>query len=140
DQQTTQFKPPEERFPILPPRAKFFDDYPDEVTNDSTLGDDFDAFAASRAWYGYAQDPLLNPQLRRRPRQLTTVIFQGYPARAQAYLGERLEQEGWFDEEGWVIKDWFPQFPSQPDGPKRPVTVGGGRKWAEDAYERAFQM
>ena len=47
----------------------------------------------------------------------TTFIFQGYPPRAQAYVGERLEQEGWFDAQGWEIRDWFPESPDRPDGP-----------------------
>src|SRR5439155_18531550 len=48
-------KPADEQFPILPPK---FDFKPDQPTGESDLGDDFDNFGASRAWFAYAQMPL----------------------------------------------------------------------------------
>lgn len=120
------------RFPVLPGPSRYFD--PSEITYDTDLDYTFDNFDASRAWFGYAQDPLPG----RKPRYLTTVIFQGYPARAQAYLAEKWELEGWFDE-AWEITDWFPEKLSDPDGKKKTVAVGGGKNWAEDAWESAFQ-
>jgi hypothetical protein len=135
EQRATPLRPLEERFPVLPPHSRFD---PNEVTYDSPLGDDFDNYAAARAWYGYAQDPI--DYLGMRPRYMAKILFQGYPARAQFYIGERLEQEGWFDSEGWEITKWFPESPSQPRGPKRSVWVGTGRNWAAEAWERAYQM
>ena len=38
---------------------------------------------------------------------LAAVIFRHYPARAQSYVGERLQQEGWYDEDGWEVPNWF---------------------------------
>jgi hypothetical protein len=137
-QQASRLKAPEDRWPVMPtPRADEAYD-PGEYTNDSPLADDFDSYECSRAWYVYAQVPL--DQKNRRPRHMAKILFQGYPARAQFYVGERREQEGWFDEDGWVIRNWFPESPSQPEGPKRSVALGTGRRWAGDAWEKAFQM
>jgi len=135
----TPLKPPGERFPILPPRSRFEPDEP--LYRDVGQIPDYlaDNFIAARSWFGYAQDPLTMPQPRRP--HLRPVIFQSYPARVQAYLGERLEQEGWFDLEGWQIKDWFPLHKSQPNGPKTTVTVGADHDkwWAQEAWEKAYQ-
>jgi len=77
----------------------------------------------------------------RRPRLLSPVIFQGYPSRAQHYLAERLEKEGWFDETGWEIPKWeFPKEKLQPQGPQTLITVGKARLWAEEAWDKAYQM
>ena len=38
---------------------------------------------------------------------MTTVIFRDYPAQAQRFTAERLQDEGWFDDSGWEIPDWF---------------------------------
>jgi hypothetical protein len=135
EQGVTPLKELAERFPVLPPHSRFD---PTELTYDSPLADDFDNYAASRAWYSYAQDPIEAPD--RRPRYMAKILFQGYPARAQAYVAERREQEGWFDREGWEIPNWFPESPSQPQGPKRVVAVGTDQNWAADAWDRAFQM
>jgi hypothetical protein len=67
-------------------------------------------------------------------------IFRGYPARAQCYIAERREQEGWFDETGWTINDWFPQTLSDPDGPKRSLKVGESVRWAAEPWELTHQM
>lgn len=126
--EATPKRAPADRFPILPPRAPRSAEY--EYTNESALGGEFDNFAASRAWYNYAQEPV-EPPLLRIPRMMAKVLFQGQPPRAQAYIAERLQKEGWFDEEPWTITEWFPQ----------PVPVGDdGRNWSGDAWERARQM
>ncbi|HEV3256600.1 MAG TPA: hypothetical protein VG013_06970 [Gemmataceae bacterium] len=137
---STPLKPPEERFPILPPRSQYDPDEP--LYRDVGQIPDYlaDNFVAARSWFSYAQDPLSMPQPR-QPR-LRSAIFRSYPARAQAYLGERLEHEGWFDLEGWQIKDWFPRNKSQPNGAKTTVTVGADHDnwWAAEAWEKAYQM
>lgn len=134
-------QPPDKRFPLLPPpgAAKF---NPNELDNDSDLPYDTDNFDLARVWYGYAQDPLsLTPP--RRPRQLSQVIFESYPARAQAYKADILEKNGWIDPQGWTITDWFPLNRAQPSAAKRPVVVGNrtdGKWWSQEAWERAYDM
>src|SRR5262249_3761037 len=142
--QPTRLKPLSERFPIMPPRSQFGGDA-ELIEDRSELGDDTDNYAVARAWYGYAQDPLdEDPSARVIKRKLkynmAKVIFQGYPARAQFYVAERREEEGWFDADGWEITNWFPESPTLPDGPKRALAVGTGRAWAAEAWEKAHQM
>jgi hypothetical protein len=136
DQSHSPLMPLAERFPVLPPHSKFD---PNDLTYDSDLTDDIDNYAVARAWFGYAQDPLLEPLLK-HPRYMSQPIFEGYPARGQAYVGERLEKEGWFDTDGWEIRDWFPDRNSQSEAAKRVVTVGNTHDWGVDAWERAFQL
>lgn len=122
----------EDRFPVLPPReSKLF---PNEMTNDSDLPDDFNNFGAARAWFSYAQDPTDEAVSEpvRLPKMLTLIIFQGYPARAQAYLAERLQKEGWFDDEPWTCKDWFAGGPVKLGDPRR--------NWSGEAWQHAYQM
>jgi hypothetical protein len=64
------------------------------------------------------------------------VIFRHLPIRAQAFVGERLEKEGWFDDSAWSIDEdrsglerWFPE---------KSVAVGGGANLTEAAWARAF--
>lgn len=132
-------QPAEKRFPLLPPTGSLFNSR--ELDNDSTLSYDTDNFDLARAWYSYAQDPL-RPSVHKKPRQLSQVIFEGYPARAQAYKAEYLEKNGWIGPEGWTIKDWFPQNRARREGPKKPVPVGehGDTWWTQEAWERAYQM
>jgi hypothetical protein len=121
----TPKKSPERRFPILPPSHRYARD---EYTSESVLPDYFDNFLASRSWMSYAQEPY--EESKRAPRKPATLIFLGYPARAQAYYAERIEKEGWFDQEGWIITDWFGE----------PFAVGEGRDWGVEAWRKAFDM
>ncbi len=134
-ERTSRLRSKSERFPPLPDSQKF---NPNEITDDSDLADDFDNYCAARAWYGYSQDPINAGKSRKSGMHVS--LFQGYPARAQAYYGENLEDEGWFDETGWEISDWFPREAAQPRAGTRAVTVGKGRAWAMDAWERAYRM
>ena len=130
-----------DRFPILPERQK----HPGELSFDrlDLLTDEFDAYTAARAWYSYAQEPLpptdpkrpgmaqpITDRVHQHMPQMTVAIFRNWPARAQSYIGERLEEEGWFDTEGWPINDWFGSGE---------VRVGSGRRWAQEAWEAARQ-
>jgi hypothetical protein len=109
----------EEKFPVLPPAHQ-------PAFNQETLNAESppleaaDAYAVARAWFNYALEPIPPPDVlpgsvqpiqnrgkERKPRYMTTVIFLAYPAQGQRYIGERLQQEGWFDDAGWVIPDWF---------------------------------
>ncbi len=104
-----------EQFPVLPP---FFD--PNEV-NPSTpeFDDTFDAFHAARAWFVYSTlvlpPPISEPdghteytmydRFRYRiPIAPTMIIFRQGAMRAQTYLAERLQKEGWFDSD----TRWYP--------------------------------
>jgi hypothetical protein len=140
-QETTPLKPVNDRFPPLPPPSRYGSLW-DELTFDSPssqLGDSLDNFSVARAWFCYSQDPLTDEHPR-RPRLLSTVIFQGYPSRAQHYVAERLEKEGWYNA-GWEIPKWeFPADKLAPQGPQIAITVGKGESWAANAWEKAFQM
>lgn len=136
--QAFPLKPVDNRFPILPPPSRFDPSEP-YTLNTTLFPDDFNNYDAARAWFGYSQDPVDDPNVNRKPRYLTLVIFQGYPARAQAYRAERLEEDGWFGKEGWTIEDWFPD-PARGGASTQPVVVGGDREWAKDAWSKAFEM
>jgi hypothetical protein len=139
---------PAERFPILPPRH----DSPFDATalsDESTLRDDIDGYAAAHAWFCYAQEPLPEPgklpgssvpikdrTRQRRPKHMATLIFRNYPAQGRRFMAERLQQEGWFDDEGWDISEWFEQA-RDASVAGREVKVGGGIKWSEEAWKRA---
>ena len=121
DQRESQLLDPKRQFPILPPALA--DHWPDPTKQDlnaDRLEDPIDVFLACKTWYEYAQKPLPPPnpdpglkekdydRLRyRNAKQMASQIFRGYPARGQAYIAENLEAEGWFDGEGWLVKDWF---------------------------------
>ncbi|MSR32079.1 MAG: hypothetical protein EXR99_11285 [Gemmataceae bacterium] len=144
-----------QRFPLLPPPRRVerpqVEFLPGELTHESKLGDEFDAFADARAWYGYSQEPIPPPgdlpgstseitdrSRQRKPRQIATLIFRNYPARAQSYIAERLEQEGWYDDSGWRIPGWF-EGDNFSDG--QPALIGGGReKWSLKSWEDAARM
>jgi hypothetical protein len=121
-----------------------------------------DVFLICRTWYQYAQEPL-PPALKdegvtveqekhrqkldrlrreehinfRDSKTMATPIFRSYPSRAEAFMAEALQQEGWFDEEGWLIRGWFePLDPNQPD-----LQVGSETKYhAGPVWRRAYEM
>jgi len=137
----------EQRFPVLPPspkRVKHRQVYdPSALDDDSALYDHTDAYAVAHGWYCYAQEPLpppgdlpgstqeiTNRARHRRPRNMTTMIFRNYPAQGRRYMAERLQQEGWYDEEGYDLSEWFPT--------RQGVMIGGGHRWSQDAWETAY--
>ena len=145
----------EQQFPILPPPRRVekpqVEFRPGELTYESRLGDEFDAYADARAWYSYSQEPIppadylpgstqaiVDRTRQRKPKNIATLIFRNYPARAQSYIGERLQQEGWFDDTGWRITGWF-DADNFSDG--SPAIIGAGRdKWSQKAWEDAALM
>jgi hypothetical protein len=129
DLEQTPFKAPPEQFPLLPPLDPLVDDTADPAAMD------FDNFMDARDWYTYSVKPVY--QLGRRPQYMAEKIFLGYPARGQHYVAEYLEKEGWFDEEGWKIRGWFPSDKFQ-DG--RDAVVGDGTNWAARAWHKAHEM
>lgn len=148
--------PPEARFPVLPPPpgerhrpSRAFDS--EALHWQSSLDYDIDGYRVAHAWFCYAQEPLpepgdlpgssqpigLNERARkRRPKNMTTLIFRSYPAQGRRYIAERLQDEGWFDEENWDISDWFLNA-SAPTVAGKTVQVGGGRKWSLRAWQDA---
>jgi hypothetical protein len=147
-----------ERFPVLPPPRSYppgsaihiFQPYPDmgeDLTDESPYGqavDSWDGYIVARSWFSYSQEPLpdpddewpgeykpiVDPVHQHLNRHMNTLIFRQYPARAQGYVAERLEEEGWFDNEGWSTKgaEWFPAY------------IGGQENWATNAWSEAFKM
>jgi hypothetical protein len=136
----------DDQFPILPP--------PDPTGRRQVDIDaaDFENHHCSREWYLYANEPLpppdrelsmnpfprsFDPHKHRMPRYMASAIFRGYPSRAQGYIAETLESEGWFDSEGWKITGWFPEdrFSNETE-----AAVGTGKAWAADAWERTRRM
>jgi hypothetical protein len=150
----TNKRPPLERFPVLPASLQF-NGKPHQdsgaLNQDSVLEDHVDAYAVARSWYSYAVEALPEPHdwkpghfkpitdpVHQKIPQFTTQLFRNYPARAQSYVAERLEQDGWFDDTGWLIPDWFPTGTFS-DG--REAVVGGtGRNWAGKSWDEAHNM
>jgi hypothetical protein len=150
-----------DRFPALPPpmdvrrheiwsEAALYDYYPNEVDYNTIPDDGFDGFAASRAWSGYAHEALPPPdpevpgepgpitdRTRQRKSKMTVNLFRNHAPRSQTYVGERLQDEGWFGPEGWLITGWF-ENNRFPDG--RPSRVGTDQNWAEDTWRKAAVM
>jgi hypothetical protein len=122
------------RFPVLPPppdgdeKGERKWEHPPadlrikrDVLHDlRPVADDDDGFALSRSWFVYAQEPVPAPgptpgssepitdrRRQRRPRRMMTILFRQYPALAQQFSVERLQDEAWYDGKGWDIPDWF---------------------------------
>jgi hypothetical protein len=144
-----------EEFPILPPQNKNVPSWHKYVswkdTSLSTASEDFDVFICCRAWYAYAQLPLPeddpDPGMSEKPfdrlhyrlPKMATIIFRTYPARAQAYHGEYLQLDGWYDDSGWFIADWFDSLPEARllGG----VVVGDGERFdSAKAWGKAYDL
>jgi hypothetical protein len=140
-----------DRFPALPPprtvRPPQYRFDPNDLTADQEVRDDDDGYAVARSWYGYAQEPIPDPDempgstkpisdrtRQRKPRYMMTVIFRQQPAQAARGSAERLAEEGWYEEEGWDVPDWFPNDRFGDGGPAR---VGAGRKWLLESWTLA---
>jgi hypothetical protein len=138
--------PPDEQFPVLPPRKS--NELPDP--NDVNFGGvETDVFMVTRAWYEYAQEPL-PPSSRKigevpeavpgrsRMPKMDQYVFRSYPPRAQAYVAEELGKEGWFDGEGWSISGRFADLLGEP--PDQEVLVGKNKLSGRLAWGKAYQM
>jgi hypothetical protein len=136
-----------EGFPVLPPERKGAFDPTALYWAVSALGDDVDAYGVAQSWFAYALEPIppadklpgstqpiTDPVRQRKPRNMTTLIFRSYPAQGRRFMAERLQQEGWFDDEGWDITDWFEDSKEYAG---KQVKVGGGVKWSLDAWVKA---
>jgi hypothetical protein len=140
-----RLRPIDKRFPCLPPLEP--EDESDRADPDRV---GFDCFEVARDWYTYSNKPLppaepeytgvtppYDPRKYRVPRYMASILFRGYPPRAQSYEAEHLEKDGWFDREGWKIAGWFPddQFSNG-----KPAVVGDDVNWAERAWSKASTM
>ena len=152
--------PPDAQFPILPEQQATGKDeyYPGKPTDDT-----FDAFHASRAWFGYSilvippnkrdkgGDPLpwrsprageYDPIRYRMPRAPALAVFRQAPPRSQSYLAERLTKEGWFDRTStWDVDEtsgtnnrWFPP------GPNGEPVLLATQTSSQEAWQRAYEM
>ncbi len=165
DQKESELEEPRKQFPILPPAVPRSSgpegpawpnpkDY--QMTSESV-----DVFLMSRTWYQYAQEPLPPPmkdpgvtfeenkqiqdleRLRkekninyRNAKTMAIQIFRSYPSRAQIYIAENLEAEGWFDDDGWAIKGWFDRGDDEQE-----LQVGTETKHhAGPSWEEAYRM
>jgi hypothetical protein len=146
--ETTKKRPIADRFPSLPP---VLEQDKGALTLDSKLEDrvDIDAFQVARSWFSYAVETLPEPfwipgrykpitdPVRQKLPKFTTQLFRNNPARSQSYAATRLEEDGWFDDQGWLITGWF-QKDQFADG--KSARVGVGRSWAHDAWEQAYSL
>jgi hypothetical protein len=147
-QETPLIRDTREQFPVLPPNTG--EGGPNPALVDFGLTQEsFDVFVLSRAWFEYAQLPVPKPRpypmdeytfekhKHRVPRSPALAIFRSFPPRAQAYAAEVLTEEGWFDADGWLIRDWFAQEQFQGE---RYFRVGTEAKYhSGPAWERAFR-
>ena len=154
---TDDFADPDKQFPVLPPK---FNEGPDEADPGVATLDDFgpvgyfSGFKAARAWFSYSllllPPPLKDeqgepipgptpppgteghdPAKHRVPRLPMMIIFRQGTPRAQSYIAEQEQKEGWFDADGWRIDGWFPD---RPEG----VVVGNGRRaWSQSEWQKA---
>ncbi len=156
DQQESELEEPRRQWPLLPPALDR--DWPDARKLDYALDNEvMDEYVAARSWYQYAQKPL--PDLTQKqyrnvypgldeidydrtryriPKAMVTQIFRSYPSRAQGFAADNRQQEGWFDSDGWLIRDWFDRLPGQ-DGNE--IRVGTDSKYhSRSAWDKAFRL
>jgi excisionase family DNA binding protein len=139
----TDLLPVDKRFPVLPVAA-------DITGRADPAAIDFDNYQVARDWYTYAQEPLppadpvknvtdpddFDHRKYRLPK-FSTNIFRSYPARAQFFVAENLEKEGWFDKDGWTIAGWFPDDKFQ-NGEE--AVVAKGIDWGTEAWAHAHRL
>jgi hypothetical protein len=69
---------------------------------------------------------------QRMPKYMAAILFRQQPARAQSYAAERLQQEGWFDDEGWEVPNWF--------GDRKVVIGTDPGQMSQAAWQDAYKM
>ncbi len=108
-----------QQFPVVPP--PFYRTAGEELNPNQAIGDgNSSAVRASRVWFRYANEviPKPNPEpswpdknyrdperIRRLPSRPTLIIFRQGPMRAQSYIAEQLQQDGWLDDSSWIVDD-----------------------------------
>ena len=128
-------------------------DWPDSQaeTDEQFLKNEWvDVFVLARTWYSYAQKPLPPPQdvlegkpfdrlQHRLPKQMSSVIFRSTPARAQEYVAESLQSEGWFAGEGWLASAAFPRASFPPTALDDRLEFRPGKDDVRYRSDRAWQ-
>lgn len=150
---------PLERFPVLPSRferlsdggfkaRQMFDeeDLTAELFVEKPVPDEVDAFVVAKAWYGYSQECVPDPapmpgdvlppkdRTQRRPKHMSIIVFRTGPARAQTYVAERMQVEGWYDSEPFELTEWF----KPASGRDVPVKIGEERPWSAVAWQKSL--
>jgi hypothetical protein len=143
-------KDPLDQFPILPPHQGSWPD-----TNSTELtSESIDVFLVCRTWYEYAQQPLPPPDQNpnaivpdydklkyRVPKGMVTQIFRQYPARAQVFIAETLEAEGFFDQDGWDASKTFKKWSNRSEVNAEEFTFGKESKYhSRAAWQRGYDM
>jgi hypothetical protein len=142
-------KPALQQFPIMPPPSanRKWRPWPDPKNRDFTA-ESVDVFLVCRIWYEFAQNPLPDPDPNptggvqeydkvrfRIPKGMVTQLFRQYPARAQVYIAETLESEGYFDSDGWDVSEWFNAH-GAPD-----AVIGREQKYhSREAWRQGWEM
>jgi hypothetical protein len=151
---------PLERFPVLPPPPDTWSRQPaskdilskDVIDFTQPIRDEDNGFSISRSWFLYSLEPVPEPgptpgsskpitdrRRQRRPRRMMALLFRQYPAIAQQYCAETLQEEGWYDNSGYDIVGWF-HYPGKPEdcfSDGKTARVGTERSWSEEAWKRA---
>jgi hypothetical protein len=150
-EKSSRLKPVDDQWPILPrpdaQEAEFWPDPREQVLTNEVIS----VYLMARTWFLYAQKPLPPPDnfydkvvdkkkryeqidpAKYRASRMADVLFRSDPCRAQAFMAETLQEEGWFDGEGWTLRSTF--MPKM-----EPQTIGAlkqfrsGRLWSK-AYE-----
>lgn len=144
----SELKPVLQQFPVLPPREGH---WPNPESRDMT-NESIDVFLMCRTWYEFAQKPLPPPDPNpgpgvqdydkhrfRIPKQMVTQLFRQYPPRAQIYIAETLESEGFFDSDGWRVPRWFEKLEARDS--EDTFTVGKESKYhSREAWDKGFEM
>lgn len=144
------------QFPVLPPKVADsrlpvpLQGYWPDAVSPALTAESLDVFLIGRTWFSYAQLPLppayadigaVDPPIdilrHRLPKHMTTIIFRGYPCLGQQFIAEHLQKEGWFDADGWTIKDWFEPILGGGDE----LRVGVEPKYhSGSAWKKAYQL
>lgn len=151
EQPKYRLKAPDKQFPVLPSSEEVLNPSDYEFRAETAVGNDFDNHTAARLWFTFAQEPLppgkpvpgpgvtpYDASKYRIPRRPAIMIFRGYPALAQSHLNERLQMEGWYDDQGWTVDDGYQ--PSRHWFPGKRVVIGTDRNWSREAWEKAYDL
>ncbi len=152
----SELKVEKEQWPILPPKNQWRRGWPVPEDRDFGISTELplvDVQILSRTWYLYSlfsvpeapavpnyegyEEKDFNPAVHRIPRRPNIYIFRTFPLRAQENHAEQLQVEGWFDDQGWFIKEWF----DAADNPDMGELVGNHPKFDSGrAWDNAARM
>jgi len=154
DPKQALLKPWHKQFPLLPDPRERDGEWPNPERDQLSANEWVDVFVVARTWYSYAlkttpppiSDPLapveFDPVKYRLPK-MAMVLFASYPARAQTYVAEGLQNEGWFGSEGWLAsaayaKSALPPTALDSQGEFRPGQ-GDAKYSSQEAWQKAHQ-